>query len=137
MVQAGWSVVGVDLSRLAIRRARRKAHLAGLTVDFRRLDVAELTGLIGPFDLALDIGCFHTLAAEQRDTYVGRLVQLLPPGADYLLYTFLADPADAGAWPPDELEIQHTFDAAFSVLSREFGMDQDRKSAWYHMRRRP
>jgi cyclopropane fatty-acyl-phospholipid synthase-like methyltransferase len=137
MAQAGWSVVGVDLSRLAIRRARRKARLAGFHVDFRRLDVAELAGLIGPFDLALDIGCFHMLAAEQRSTYARRLVQLLPPGADYLLYTFLADPADADAWPPDEIEIQHTFDGAFSVLTRALGMDRDRTSAWYHMRRKP
>jgi len=137
MAQAGWSVVGVDLSRTAIRRAQRKAQQARAEVDFRRLDVAELPGLIGPFDLALDIGCFHTLAADRRQAYVRRLVDLLPPGADYLLYTFLARSQAEPAWPPSELDIRQAFDRDFSVLSMAHGMDRERTSAWYHMRRKP
>lgn len=137
MAHAGWTVVGVDLSRLAIRRARRKARRAGMKVDFRRLDVAELPGLFGPFDLALDIGCFHTLPDEKRPSYAERLVQLLPPGGDYLLYTFLAGPEDEETWPPSERDIQRIFDPDFSVLSLNHGTDRDRFSAWYQMRRKP
>jgi cyclopropane fatty-acyl-phospholipid synthase-like methyltransferase len=137
MARAGWSTIGVDLSRLAIRRARRKAHQAGIEVNFRRLDVARLPGVIGPFDLALDIGCFHTLPADSRTSYVQRLVDLLPPGADYLLYTFLADPQDGDAWPPTEDDIHRSFDLEFSILSLDRGTDHERSSAWYQMRRKP
>jgi cyclopropane fatty-acyl-phospholipid synthase-like methyltransferase len=137
MASAGWSVVGVDLSWLAIRRARIKARRADVNVDFRRLDVAELPGLFGPFDLALDIGCFHTLPDEKRASYAGRLVQLLPPGADYLLYSFLADREGKEAWAPSERDIQRIFDPDFSVLSLNHGSDRDHRSAWYQMRRKP
>ena len=137
MTQEGWSVVGVDLSHTAIRRAQRKAQQAKVAVDFRRLDVAELPGLIGPFDLALDIGCFHTLPADRRQAYVRRLIDLLPPGADYLLYTFLSGQPDEPAWPPSEPDIKQAFDRDFSVLSLVHGSDRDRPSAWYHMRRKP
>ncbi|MFN2275095.1 MAG: class I SAM-dependent methyltransferase [Anaerolineales bacterium] len=137
MAWAGWTVVGVDLSRLAIRRARQKARQASVTVDFRRLNVVELPGLIGPFDLALDIGCFHSLENEERLSYLNRLLQLLPPGADYLLYTFLAASGDGQAWPPSEADIHRLFDSSFSVLSLQHGTDRDRPSAWFHMRRKP
>jgi cyclopropane fatty-acyl-phospholipid synthase-like methyltransferase len=137
MARAGWSTTGVDLSRLAIRRARREARQAGIEVDFRRLDAARLPGLIGPFDLALDIGCFHTIPAESRTSYVGRLIELLPPGADYLLYTFLANQEDGNTWPPTEAEIHRSFDSGFSILSLNHGTDRERSSAWYHMRRKP
>lgn len=137
IAQAGWSVVGVDLSRIAIRRARRKARQKDLNVEFRRLNVAELPGLIGPYDLALDIGCFHSLTREKRFSYVNRLIQLLPPGADYLLYTFLATSPDVQAWPPSEADIHRCFDRGFSILSLDHGTDRDRQSAWFQMRRKP
>ena len=54
-------VVGVDFSILAIRRARRKARRAGDDCQFYRGDVTHLAFLADPFDLALDIGCLHSL----------------------------------------------------------------------------
>ena len=63
LAQHGWKVVGVDFSPKAIALAREKANRIGVNIDFRVADVSRLDGLIGPFDFALDVGCFHGLDA--------------------------------------------------------------------------
>lgn len=84
-----WDVTAVDFAANAIRRARRKAREANLVVDFTVGDVTELRGIDGPFDLILDIGCYHALLPEGREKYQANLKRLLAPGGTYLLYTFL------------------------------------------------
>jgi len=72
LAQHGWDAIGVDFSASAIGRARKKANgIAGAT--FLQADVTRLReqGLSGPFDLVLDMGCFHALPQESRQAYVG------------------------------------------------------------------
>src|SRR5574342_1242280 len=61
LAQAGWQVTGVDFVPRAIRMAKGKARKAGVEVELLVRDVTDLKGITGPFDLALDIGCFHSL----------------------------------------------------------------------------
>ena len=70
MTQRGWQVVGVDLSALAIRTARRNAHQAGFEIDFRQEDVTRLASIKGPFDFALDSRAreFAGIVDEVADT---------------------------------------------------------------------
>src|ERR1700737_4097994 len=57
LIQHGWEVTGVDFIARPINEARRKAPGATLMVgDVTKL--AEL-GVSGPFELMLDLGCFH------------------------------------------------------------------------------
>src|SRR3989440_13003287 len=66
LARHGWEAVGVDFAGGAIAKARRRAAGAGGT--FLVGDVTHLA-VAGPFDLALDIGCLHSIAASGRAGY--------------------------------------------------------------------
>jgi len=85
----GWDVVAVDAVPRALSAARRRASAAGVTVDFRRGDVAELEALgIGDVGLAFDRGCFHGLPDAARDGYAHGVTAVTRPGALLLLMAF-------------------------------------------------
>lgn len=150
LAQHGWQAVGVDYSPRAIRMARRKARAAGAAgVDLRVADVTDLRDLDGPFDLALDMGCFHSLEAVGRSKYAANLARLLrpgghfpgagagrggeeDPGALYLLYAFRA--GGGGPRGVSEAEVRACFAAAFRLV--EVAPGRGRPSAWYTFERR-
>jgi cyclopropane fatty-acyl-phospholipid synthase-like methyltransferase len=126
-----WQVTAIDFSVKAIARARRKASAAGLDVDFRRGDVSDLSGVTGPFDYALDIGCLFTLSAEARQSCIDGLARLLPAGSHYMLYAWL--PHQSGdrimGLAPEEISV--LVDPYFQQDQMVEGRDGDRVSAWY------
>ena len=130
LAKAGWQVTGVDFIPKAIRAARRKAARAGLQVDLRQADVADLQGIEGPFDLALDMGCFHSLGTR-KTAYLSELNRILAPGGHWLLYSFL-DPqtvGDSNGIGEDELDSMST---ALNLLWRQDGFERGvRPSAWF------
>ena len=92
LAQHGWQVTGVDFVSSAIQQARRKARQAGVSIDFRQGDVTHLPGVTGPFDLVLDIGCFHSLPPQAKQTYAQNLPGLLAKPGTFLMYGFFKDP---------------------------------------------
>jgi cyclopropane fatty-acyl-phospholipid synthase-like methyltransferase len=83
----GWDVTAVDLVPEAIAKARAKAAAAGRSPRFVRTDVTCLpgAGLDGPYDLLLDVGCFHAVPIARREAYVRSVSQVAAPGATMLL----------------------------------------------------
>ncbi|MBN1485964.1 MAG: class I SAM-dependent methyltransferase [Chloroflexia bacterium] len=131
LARHGWQVVGVDISRLAICRARRKAKRAGAgrKVRFYRADVSRLDFLPGPFDLALDIGCLHSIPPGRRDAYAAGLARLVRPGGHYLLYAFTPRSSGLGVSPRG---VRRLFGPSFGVERQEGGTDPTGpSSAWY------
>jgi cyclopropane fatty-acyl-phospholipid synthase-like methyltransferase len=131
MASMGWEVIGVDLSHLAIRRARRKARQAGVKIDFKRGDVTQLDWIETPFDLILDIGCLHALSPQGRMRYARNVKRLTSPGARYLLYSFLSEELTVQS-------LQAYFSPEFDPISTEFGVDQaasGRQSVWLKFQR--
>ena len=61
LAQHGWWVTGVDFAWRAIRVARRKARRSGVEVELQVADVTRGDAVSGPYDLVLDLGCFHNL----------------------------------------------------------------------------
>jgi cyclopropane fatty-acyl-phospholipid synthase-like methyltransferase len=129
LARLGWQVTAVDFSWLAVRAARRKARLGGASIDVRRADVSRLDGIVGPFDFALDIGCFHSLAPAARASYARRLSELLRPGAAFLLFSFLFHPPGR-VWPTQP-EIVAVFGRTFVLRRLEEGTDAERPSAYF------
>lgn len=126
----GWSVVGIDISALAIFLARRKARNSSADVRFLRGDATRIGMGETPFDLILDIGCFHALPIEKKGAYFEQLLRLTRKGSDYLLYTWLkSDPGDPDA-APTEAELRDTLQPEFEILDLTYGTDRDRTSAW-------
>lgn len=137
LARHGWQVVGVDFSVLAIWKARRRARRARLDCRFHHADVTDLAFLHPPFDLALDIGCLHSIPHEGRAAYAAGLARLVRPGGLYMLYAFLPrdGPPSRGIAPE---AVRTLFAPAFTLERQEGGEDPSGpRSAWYWLRRVP
>jgi len=128
LAEQGWQVTGVDFVGRAIAQARRK--LKGRDAQLLVGDVTRLERLPlrGPYDLALDMGCFHSLPEAGRERYAAGLARVLVPGAVYLLYAF--QPAEGSQAGLTRAEVE----AAFAPHLRPAGYEQGagRPSAWYY-----
>lgn len=134
LARHGWQVTGVDFAWRAIARARQKARQAGVQVDFRVADVLRLPGITEKFDLVLDIGCFHSLDASGRKTYVKNLGELLLPGGFFLMYAFLENAgASVSGLTESDLAL---FQDRFKLVERQEGTERGRRpSAWFTFER--
>lgn len=87
MAEHGWQATGVDFSATAIQRARHGAEgIAGAV--FLEGDATELSQLdIGkPIDLVLDMGCYHSLPAAAKPTYVAELATVMEAGTLLMMW---------------------------------------------------
>jgi SAM-dependent methyltransferase len=136
LARHGWEVVGVDFSILAICQARRKARRAGVDCQFYRGGVTDLAFLVDPFDLALDIGCLHSLPSEDWERYAAGVARLVRPGGLYLLYAFAPRPDHSTTRGVAPEEVRSLFAPAFAVEREGRGEDPTGpRSAWYWLRR--
>jgi len=136
LARIGWEVTGVDFVPKAIRKARRKGARAGLKIDFRVGDVADLGDLEGPFDYALDIGCLFTLRAEQRRMYAAGLSRLLRKGGHYMLYGWLPRLGRGRPFGISPEEVDALFVPAFARTRTVIGEERGEGSAWYWLTKR-
>jgi ubiquinone/menaquinone biosynthesis C-methylase UbiE len=129
----GWSAVGVDFAPRAIAKARRRAETGGMArwCAFHVGDVTRLSFLDASFDLALDIGCLHSLRAAERPAYAAGLVRLVRSGGTFLLYAFAPGGPAVGMTRDD---VHATFAEEFEVMHVEEG--RGRPSAWYTLVKR-
>lgn len=140
LAKHGFDAIGVDISSRAIATARRKIERAGLAArarvyagDAARLETLPIAGL---FDLALDIGCLHTVDVQTRPHYAKGLAKHMRPGGLYMLYAFdscVRSGLRVGLLPQDA---ERLFGPAFTLLRVDYGQDRGRVgSAWYTFKR--
>jgi SAM-dependent methyltransferase len=133
LAEHGWRITGVDFVPRAIAKARKK--LKKFSPTLMVADVTKLAELAlpGPYDLALDMGCFHSLTPAGREKYSAGLSGWMKPGSLYLLYAFQpSSPRD-----PNGLSKE----AVLRCFEREFGLTRyeqgtGRSSAWYFFKRK-
>ncbi len=118
LAQQGWQVTGVDFTPKALDKARTKARAADAAVNFIHADVTHLgqAGIIGPFQLIVDSGCFHGMSERDRDLYVNEISAAAAPGAQLLMIAF----KPRGRFGPagvDQTEIEHRFTRAWTLMS--------------------
>ena len=94
----GATAVGVDLSALAIEKARGKATERGLTARFEVADALHLERLGESFDTVIDSGLFHVFDDADRARYVTSLAAVIEPGGRYYLMCF--SDRQPGEWGP-------------------------------------
>jgi len=84
----GFEVLGVDVSPLAIDKARAKATAAGAAARACRFEVLDFLAADpagGPFDFVLDRGCFHIFDDDAvRARFAARVAAALAPGGQWL-----------------------------------------------------
>jgi SAM-dependent methyltransferase len=120
----------VDFVGRAVAKARRRARDAGVTCTFLVGDATRLA-VAGPFDLALDLGCLHSIPASGRAGYAAGLAHVVRPRGTFLLYAFAPGGPAVGLTADD---VRATFAEAFNVVGVEQG--KGRPSAWYTLVRR-
>jgi SAM-dependent methyltransferase len=136
LTRHGWEAVGVDISLIAILQARWRASRADARCQFHQADVTDLHFLRDPFDLALDIGCLHSLPLDGREPYASEVARLTRPGGHYMLYAFTLRPADSAVRGIAREGVEALFSPAFRIERQEGGEDPTGpSSAWYWLRR--
>ena len=136
LARHGWDATGVDFSAKAIRLATQKAEgVPGAT--FVVADVTELakSGISGPFDLAVDNGCYHTLAADQKSAYVREVAAVMKPGAPLMMWEGIRmRPDDIPNRFGNDFIVERVHEKNFTIdrLARRFSV----KGSWYSLRRR-
>ena len=94
----GAAAMGVDLSALAIEKARGKAAERGLTARFEVADALHLERLGESFDTIIDSGLFHVFDDADRARYVASLAAVIEPSGRYCMMCF--SDSQPGVWGP-------------------------------------
>src|SRR6516225_7067714 len=84
----GHRVTGIDFVEEPIRRARDKAAVRGLAVEFLVKDATTLGDWGEQFASVIDCGLFHVLSDDDRRRYVGGLARVVEPGGRLFLMCF-------------------------------------------------
>jgi SAM-dependent methyltransferase len=136
LARHGWEVVGVDFSEPAIEAATTKAEGVA-AVRFVQGDVTRLEalGIDGPFDLVLDIGCFHSVSLRRRRAYARGTARVAKPGAVLTIFAWGPAWARPKSWRTREGEIRRRFGDAFA-LERTIPGREPPGAAWFVLRRR-
>ncbi len=121
----GFDVTAVDLSPLAIERARQRAADAGVTVKFLSGDILNPPNLGEPFQFFFDRGCYHAVRRSDAPGYLRTLERLTAPGARGLVLTGNANQNhDKGPPVVSEAEIRAELGSVFTIERlREFYFD--------------
>jgi len=115
---AGADAVGVDVSSLAIERARGKAAERGIEARFEVGDALNLAELGLTFDVIIDSGLFHVFDDESRARYVQSLASVLRPGGTCYLMCFSdRQPGTMGPRRVSQDELRAAFSDGWAVLS--------------------
>jgi ubiquinone/menaquinone biosynthesis C-methylase UbiE len=128
LAKNGWQVTGFDFVPRAIRIAKRKAK--NLKVELLVNNATTFKGINGPFDLALDIGCFHGI--DKKADYLTQLKRVLAPGGYWLMYGIFKPFPNPSAPKLDTPDLDLISSFGFHLISRKDGFDShERRSAWF------
>ena len=131
LAKAGWQVTGVDFASRAIHTAKGRLKQKNIEAVLHVGDVTKLNHIIGSFNLALDIGCFHTLTEKGKQDYLTQLDRILAPNGFWLMYGFFkpAPPQTGPGLAEAEIDLIST---RFILHSRQDGFDKrERPSGWF------
>ncbi|MFQ6080281.1 MAG: class I SAM-dependent methyltransferase [Candidatus Bathyarchaeia archaeon] len=121
LASKGFEAVGIDISSVAIRKARAKAARRNVNCQFHVVDFLDTKALSNvikdPFDLVMDYGCLHSLRARNRRRYPPSLKSLTRPGSLYLLWAFQRSVISYFGPPGvDPGEVRELFSHDFKIL---------------------
>ncbi len=98
LARHGYRVLGIDQSRVALRRAERRLARTGQggRVSLLRADLTDplLPERIGSFELLVDYGLLNDQTPGGRRAMAQAVTRLARPGARFLLWAWHAPPED-------------------------------------------
>lgn len=136
LANAGWQVEGFDFSSRAVNLAKRKLQQAGVHAKVFTDDAAHMKQVTPPFDLALDLGCFHGI--ENKADYLTQLARILAPNGFWLIYGFFKSASHQPGPGLVDSDLDLIQRHNLTLLSRKDGWDKrERPSAWFLWRKTP
>jgi len=140
LAEKGFDVSGIDISKVAIRKAVANiSRERGLKCNFYLLDFTKTQAVskaFSTFDILLDVGCFHSLSTRERDRYADSLKLVSHPGSLYLLWCFLRGPRWSYGPPGvDEQEVEGRLSNIFLVIERRRLSTSFREMLFYIMKK--
>jgi SAM-dependent methyltransferase len=125
LAEQGFDVTGVDLSSLAVERARARAVSARVSVNLLMADVLDPPHLGDPYPFLFDRGCYHVVRRHDVGKFLQTLERITRPGAVALVLAGNArEPQDPGPPVVSEEEIRRELGQLFEIRRlREFRFD--------------
>lgn len=128
LARQGLRATGVDFSPVAIARARERAAREHAPPEFLVADVTRLSALSGPFDVSLDVGCFHCFDPSGQRAYASEVARLLKPGGTHLIWALDSPPSDI---PLSPSLVQEIFARGFELQTSRRSRRRLARSHWY------
>ena len=88
LASRGFDVTGIDLSKKAIKYAKKNAANHGVKVRFIAIDIDDLGKLDEKFDFVFEWSLLHLIKPSRRPNYVENVKNLLNNGGKYLSMCF-------------------------------------------------
>lgn len=88
LAQKGFEVTGIDISSKAIEYAKQKAEQANVKIRLMVQNFLKLSFNDEEFDFVFDMGCFHHVEVEDRNTFIKEVYRVLKKSGTYLLVCF-------------------------------------------------
>ncbi len=134
LAQQKFDVVGVDVSPIAIQKAKDKAAMAAVPCALMVLDILQSDVEGAPFGFVFDRGFFHTIDRDEvRKSCAEKLSRHLEPGGLWLSLIGNADEARRGPGPPQRnaRAIVGAVEPYFEILSLVSGrFGSNRPESW-------
>jgi SAM-dependent methyltransferase len=142
LAERGFDVLGVDVSSLAIEKARAKIEGRNLHCRFMTLDFLAAPPPHGPFQFVFDRGCFHVFDEPgERARFAANVAATLAPGGLWLsLIGSTEGPArDVGPPRRSAREVALAIEPALEIVElRSAEFDGIGAMAWFCLsRQRP
>jgi SAM-dependent methyltransferase len=136
LAKQGWQVTAVDFVPTALDKARTKAHVEGVDVNFVHADVRHLrqAGITGPVQLIVDNGCLHNMNDDDRDAYVREVSAVAAPDARLLIVAFIPG-GRFGVRGIDRTEMERRFASGWTLVSTggERELDAEKTPTRYYL----
>jgi len=139
LAQHGFDVVGIDISPLAIEKARDNAHgrCRFETVDF----LSEATPG-GPFEFVFDRGCFHVFdKARERTRFAEKVAAALVEDGLWVSLIGSTEGARRDQGPPrrSARDVMNAIEPSLEIVllrSTEFTVDEEQLKSWFCLSRK-
>jgi SAM-dependent methyltransferase len=139
MAERGFDVLGVDVSPLAVERARAKMDGRALRCRFAALDFLAATPPGAPFQFVFDRGCFHVFdEADERQLFAARVAAVLAPGGLWLSLIGSTEGSPREVGPPrrSAVEVTLAIEPALEVVELRSAEFHGRNAkAWFCLSR--
>lgn len=140
MAERGFDVLGIDVSPLAVERARTKMEGRTLRCRLAVWDILAAPPPDAPFQFVFDRGCFHVFdEADERERFAAHVAAALAPGGLWLslIGSTEGKPREVGPPRRSAREVTLGIEPALEIVEMRSAEFHDRGArAWFCLSRR-